>query len=228
MDTTGTSHLLRALLNIEETLSASFRVTPCLNAIEELAQLRPLEAAEPFRLLLSDVRGELERRTAQEDADPILIQLEAPKQLVSRVQALRLALGGPLLVYHGTTLGRLSSIASEGLVPAKPAVWKTAGLEDHRSGNVFFTGELVAAMRWAEVARSHGKGRKSGASRKPVVIRLKAEGLALAPDKRGVIGTCYQVAGSVPVNTAMVRIVDGTDEAGWMDIPTALARARSS
>jgi hypothetical protein len=125
-------------------------------------------------------------------------------------------------IYHGTVHGRLASIAAVGLVPAFKPVWKEgAHVEAHAKTAVFFTESWRSAVTWAEVAHFRSRGRRSSVARRPVVIRVSSDGLAIERDVVATAPGCLLVLGTVPAASAHV-FVSMRGYPDWINIHKAI------
>jgi hypothetical protein len=127
-------------------------------------------------------------------------------------------------VYHGTVYGRLTSIAEHGLMPAMRPLWRhTPRVRDHRKSSVFFTTTWRGAVWWADVAHRHSRGPRASLGRRPVVVRVPTDGLALERDNLATAPNCMLVRGIVSVANADVL----TELAGypkWRPLYTVLGK----
>jgi len=108
-------------------------------------------------------------------------------------------------VYHGTVFGRLASIAEHGLIPAmRPVSRHTARVRNHGKRAIFFTTTWRGAVWWADVAHRHSPGPRASPGRRPVILRVPADGLALQHDSSATAPNCMLVRGVVPIADADV------------------------
>lgn len=114
----------------------------------------------------------------------------------------------PRYVYHGTIFRNLEGIAESGLKPGERPVWNRKDIDESvrksSDSGVFFADSWRVAMgHWAHIAHRKSQGPKAGLNRKPVVIRINREKLALERDPLA-SSPSWLVRGSVPVEDAEV------------------------
>ena len=79
------------------------------------------------------------------------------------------AIDGPLFVYHGTILGRLKSIAKDGLKAGEQSVWKEEQVSrEYLESAVFFETTWRKALDWALITHVKSRGPKEGRNRQPI------------------------------------------------------------
>lgn len=188
----------------------------CALILSKISGIELGEAPPDVAPLMQEVTLELERR-ANSDADAFLF-FNAPKGLAGRTRDLRLALGGTRFVYHGTTFGRLASIIARGLVPGAPAVWRTPDLAEHVAGRVFLTAGLNGAQNWATVAHRRSRGRRDSKPRRPIIIRIPADNLALASDPRAMASDCLMSERTIDVRGAEGLLAGSHGPLDWRSL----------
>lgn len=207
--------LLQALLLLEEALSLTLSPEACLKIRRVLGQLDLGRAPSGLGELLGRALRAL-RPTLGPDGLPILTAAALDGSLhraAQEIRQTRLSLGGPKYVYHGTTLGRLESIKTTGLCPGGgAAVWQQDDLREHCASAVFFADSIGGAESWALCAFLRGRGRRPSRNRRPVVMRLVADGLGLLPDTHAAAPGCLMTSKAVDVSSAYCALAGG----GWL------------
>lgn len=127
-------------------------------------------------------------------------------------------------IYHGTIWGRLSGIANEGLVPGRFTVWNNdVASRQYCDSAVFFTTSWRRAVWWADAAHHCSRGRRDSKHRRPVIIRILADGLRLEPDQRAVFPGCLMVRSTVGLVDPHVMFGQFSGFPIWRPLSEALA-----
>lgn len=135
--------------------------------------------------------------------DFVAVDRTVDREIASKLRSF--ALCARRYAYHGTVFGRLASIAEHGLMPVmRPVSRHTLRVRNHRKGAVTFTTTWREAVWWADVAHRHSLGPRASPSRRPVVIRIPTDGLALECDNLATARNCIFVRGIVSIASADV------------------------
>lgn len=148
------------------------------------------------------------------------------RPLADRLRTAALGSGVPHL-YHGTIFGRLESIVREGLRPGAEPVWKSDDLLRARSDTtVFLTDTWRGAARWAHCAHLFAKGPRAGRGRYPVILRVRAEQLAIEPDNLATGAGCFMVSDQIPARSIEILLETGQPLPVWESLHDAFGRLR--
>jgi hypothetical protein len=154
--------------------------------------------------------------------DFVAVDRTVDREIASKLRSF--ALRARRYVYHGTVFGRLASIAEHGLTPAmRPISRRALKVRNHRNGAVSFTTTWRGAVWWADATHRHSPGPRASPSRRPVVVRVPTDGLALECDNLAAAPNCIFVRGIVSMASADVL----TELAGypkWQPLYTVLGQ----
>ena len=226
VDVSAEDGLLGVLLMLEESGSFSLTRDGCEGLRRATCDLDlsslPLEHVEAVRKAIDRIQPGVDEE-GQHIWESSPLEFSSQAYGIVSVGDVRLALGGPRFVYHGTTLGRLESIRQHGLLPDQAAVWKEGHLQQHRESGIFFADTFGGAEGWACFAFSRCRGRRASIKRRALVLRLPAEGLILDRDRRAMAPGCLVSRQAVDVSSAEWALAGSGQVPHWRGIREQLA-----
>lgn len=215
-------------------------MTECAEALQAVDDIKPKPYREHEQILirLSNEEGISKdaKRLAKQVYDAMVIKgkqfiLDTPQIILDAISSIHNFLKDkhlPKYVYHGTILGRLTSISNEGLHAGKIPVWKKQKhVREHSDSAVFFSHTWRRASSWAHVAHIKSRGAKNGKHRTQVIIRIPSDDLMLQEDQLSAIKGSLCVKSPVSVDNAEVLILPCDGLPMWMTMQEALGFTKS-
>jgi len=200
---------LVAELLLECADALDMAVVDCTHRDNHYARISELAASKELPARVIDLLQAIEDRMRHlATLDELEVAVQDRERDRAMAEELRgLAAPSKSYLYHGTVFGRLKSIQRQGLVPAKLPVWTNREhVKAHCRDAVFFTGTWRRAVTWADTAHLHTRGRRDSAARRPVIIRVPAEGLVVESDPVAMAPGCLLVRGAVSTSEAEIFV----------------------